>query len=378
MTREWSLVAAIATTAFAAAAFGVQMPLVTLTLDDWGLSEAEIGMFTLAASLSTLAATPLVPVLLGRISVRMALAAACVAMALSYLALDAVRSLEAWFVIRLVMGAALTVMFVSGEAWILERKPENGGGVVLGIYASTLAGAIALGGFIVGILGHRGQDVIWAAAALALLAILPLLLPGRGLTAPEGDAARPSALMSRLRAAPVIMLAPFAMGALETAAYTLLPVYARRIGFDDQIAAYTIAACGLGNLLLQPFVGWVADRLGARTTLLLCAFAGAALPFGIAAANGTEAGLLGLIFVYSGLVTGLYTIGLLALSARFTGPELAAANAAYALAYGLGAVLGPAVAGAAFSGGGPGGFIASLAAMAAAYFLAVAMTRRTH
>ncbi|NWG54311.1 MAG: MFS transporter [Hydrogenophilaceae bacterium] len=370
--RELSLVAAIGATAFSAAAFGVQMPLVSLTLDDWGLTAAEIGVFTLAAALSTLAMTPLVPLMLSRVSVRMAMGGACAAMAASFVLFDALRGLEAWFALRLVMGLALTVIFVAGEAWILERKPETGGGFVLGVYASTLAGAIALGGFVVAWLGHTGAPVIWAGAALALGALLPLCLPGRGLTAPDAEAARPSALLRRIGAAPIIMLAPFAMGAIETAAYTLLPVYARRVGFDDQIAAYTIAACGLGNLLLQPAIGWTADRLGARTTLLFCALAGAVLPLVIASAGGAALGLLGLIFLYSGLVTGLYTIGLLALSARFSGAELASANAAYALAYGLGGVLGPAVAGIAFSGGGPLGFMAALAAMAGVYLVVLA------
>ncbi|MBI1188702.1 MAG: MFS transporter [Alphaproteobacteria bacterium] len=374
--RGFSLVAAIGATAFSAAAFGVQMPLVSLTLDDWGLTAAEIGVFTLAATASTLVMTPLVPMMLAQVSVRLAMGGACAAMAACFALFDALRSIEAWFVLRLFMGLALTVIFIAGEAWILERKPARGGGFVLGVYASTLAGAIALGGFVVAWLGHAGAPVIWAGAGLAFIALLPLALPGPGLTAPDAESARPAALLRRIGAAPIIMLAPLAMGAIETAAYTLLPVYARRIGFDDQIAAYTIAACGLGNLLLQPAIGWAADRVGARATLLACALAGAVLPATIAFAGGAASTFLALIFVYSGLVTGLYTIGLLSLSARFSGRELASANAAYALAYGIGGVIGPAAAGAAFSGAGPVGFMAALAAMAGGYLLVAAIAPR--
>jgi predicted MFS family arabinose efflux permease len=304
---------------------------VALTLDDWGLSEAEIGFFTLAAAVSTLAATPLVPSLLGRVRVRPAIAGACIAAALCFAGMHFIRSVAAWFALRMVMSVALTLVFVAAEAWILERAPPKRSGLILGVYAATLAGALALGGFVVGAVGHRGLTPLAIATFLASAAVLPLLLPGDGLTAPKGAGARPAALLTRLAAAPIIMAAPLAMGAIETGAFNLLPLYARRVGFDDSVAALTVAAMGLGNLFMQPFVGWVGDRIGARATLMLCALSGAALPLAFPMASGSAGATLALLFVYSGLVTGLYTIGLLALSRRFGGADLAAANAAFVL-----------------------------------------------
>jgi MFS family permease len=172
------------------------------------------------------------------------------------------------------------------------------------------------------------------------------------------------------------MLAPLAMGAIETAKYNLVPIYARRIQLSDDVAAGLITASGLGVLLLQPAVGWLADKIGARAGLMLCALAGVALPLAIAAVGAAPLGALGLMFLYSGLVTGLYTIGLIWLARRFSGEELAGGNAAYAMSYGVGQLIGPSVAGPAFSLGGPIGFMIALSALSGLYLIVLVSARR--
>jgi MFS family permease len=74
---------------------------------------------------STLAATPLVPALLGRVRARAAIASACIATALCFAGMHVFRSVAAWFGLRMIMGVALTLVFVAAEAWILERAPPK-------------------------------------------------------------------------------------------------------------------------------------------------------------------------------------------------------------------------------------------------------------
>ena len=51
------------------------------------------------------------------------------------------------------------------------------------------------------------------------------------------------------------------------------------------------------------------------------------------------------LFVWSGLIGTLYTVGLAHLGARFTGADLASANAAFVILYNAGLALGPPVVG---------------------------------
>ena len=74
-----------------------------------------------------------------------------------------------------------------------------------------------------------------------------------------------------------------------------------------------------------------------------------------------------LLFVWGGVVAALYTVGLAHLGSRLTGRDLASANAAFVLCYGLGMVLGPQVIGIGMDLFGADGFGWSLALFFAAY-----------
>jgi hypothetical protein len=69
------------------------------------------------------------------------------------------------------------------------------------------------------------------------------------------------------------------------------------------------------------------------------------------------------------VVAALYTIGLAHLGSRLSGHDLANANAAFVLCYGLGMVLGPQAIGIGMDLAGPDGFGWSLALFFAAYIV---------
>jgi MFS family permease len=374
---DLSIVAAIGVAGIAGATLGLAFPLLALNLDDWGIDPGGIGFFTLAAAVSTLLATPLVPPILARAPLRLVLIAALAALALVYVGYHLVRDFWAWMGLRTIGGMAFAFLFVGCEAWILERTPAARRGLIIGVFASVVAGSMAIGGVVIGLVGHRDAAPFLAGAGLAIAGMAFALLPGKGLTAPEGAAARPSALLARIAAAPAVMMAPFIMGAIEIAKYNLIPIYARRIGLGDETAALMVTASGVGVLALQPMIGLLADRLGVRRTLALCAVCGVGLPLALLAVGAQSWPALALTALYSGAVTGLYTVGLIWLAQRFQGGELAGANAAYALAYGMGQLLGPLAAGPSFAAFGPPGFIAALAGFSALYLagLAVAVGR---
>ena len=78
-----------------------------------------------------------------------------------------------------------------------------------------------------------------------------------------------------------------------------------------------------------------------------------------------------LLFVWGGVVAALYTIGLAHLGSRLSGHDLASANAAFVLCYGLGMVLGPQAIGIGMDLFGTDGFGWSLALFFAAYIALV-------
>jgi hypothetical protein len=79
--------------------------------------------------------------------------------------------------------------------------------------------------------------------------------------------------------------------------------------------------------------------------------------------------MAGLLFLWGGVVAALYTIGLAHLGSRLSGHELANANAAFILCYGLGMVLGPQAIGIGMDVFGIDGFGWSIGAFFAAYIV---------
>ena len=78
-----------------------------------------------------------------------------------------------------------------------------------------------------------------------------------------------------------------------------------------------------------------------------------------------------LLFVWGGVVAAMYTIGLAHLGSQLSGHELASANAAFVLCYGVGMVLGPQAIGIGMDAFGPSGFGWSLGLFFAAYIALV-------
>ena len=61
--------------------------------------------------------------------------------------------------------------------------------------------------------------------------------------------------------------------------------------------------------------------------------------------NGAGWSALALIFVWGGFIAGLYAVGLAHLGSTFKGGDLAAANAAFAILYAVGVLIGPSLGG---------------------------------
>ena len=102
-----------------------------------------------------------------------------------------------------------------------------------------------------------------------------------------------------------------------------------------------------GSIVLQMPIGWLSDRFSRIATLRLCGaigLLGALLLAGIAPSPML---LFGLLFAWGGIASGIYPVALSMAGDRFRGTELVAVNAAMIIAYGLGALAGPPLGGAA-------------------------------
>jgi len=370
--RAASLTAAIALIAAVGVGLSLTIPLLSLEMERMGLSGGWIGANTAVAGVASLLVVPFVPRLAARVGVLPLLWASVVLVALTLLSFRILYGFAWWFPLRFLFSSALGVLFVLSEYWINTAAPPGRRGLVMGIYATVMGLGFAVGPGILALVGTGGWPPYATGAALFGLAALPLLL-ARDLS-PEIGHGTGRTVGSFLVAAPAATLAALTFGALETGSFALLPVYALRIGFEADAAASLVSAAALGNAALQIPIGLLSDRIDRRVVLVAAASAGVVGAALVPPLSGHTPALLAVLFLWGGLTGALYTVGLAHLGARFTGADLASANAAFVLLYNIGLIVGPPVVGWSMDAVPPHGFAGALGSFCALY-LAVVLWR---
>lgn len=374
-TPSLAIAAAIATVTIAGIGLSLSATLISVRLAQIGFSARAIGFHTAGSGLLGLATAPYVPWLARKIGVRRLLIAALLLGAACLAALALTHGYWPWLAVRSLYGIALTIMFILGEFWISAVVWPHRRGLVMGIYATAIAAGFAAGPFLLAAIGPGGAAPFLVAALLSLVATLPIGLAD--VDAPALRKTEPLPFLAIMRDAPAATTAALLYGAIEATAFGLFPVFALRQGWGADAAAIASAIFALGNALLQIPTGLAADKFGRARLLILIGGLGTLgaliLPL---AAHFAYAAYVVLLFAWSGIVGGLYAVGLTSLASRYSGAALARANAAYILLYSAGALMGPPL----FGFGldlAPAGLFFALALVLAGFF-ALALKRDAH
>lgn len=383
-----SLGAAIAMGCAAGLGFGITMPLVSLNLDDLGLSDTAIGLFLSALAAIALVASPFTPRLAGWLGASRLLMISGAGYVLTFVLYALAETWPVWLAVSALRLLVSMVMFNLSEAWVAERAPARWRGRVMGLYASAQAGSIAAGAAIPVLAGHTSLTPLIIGAAMGAFALACAALAPLPPTTPAAKDARATALISRFRDAPAVFLGVLTLGAIEMSMVNFAPIYGRDtfapLFPDDpaqglRIGGGVLVAVTAGMVLLQPLLGWLADKVGARRVLWLCAVSSLAGPWAMIAAGSDWPLVYAGAFVTGGASVGLWVMGLSLVSERYRGGEIVAANALMIFLYNAGAAAGPLGAGFMGDAFGPWGLIAAPGLYAGLYCLvlfASLLTRR--
>lgn len=372
--RWLSISAAIASISVVGIAIGLGVPLLSVILETRGHSATMIGANTAVAGIASIVAAPFATPLASRFTVVGTMLAMIVIGGLAFVGFYFAPAFWMWFPLRAVLHFALTVLFILSEFWISTSAPPHRRGLVLGLYATVLSLGFAFGPWLFAQVGSAGFLPFGIAFALVMLAALPVLAAWRESPDMSGPATHAAGGFARyIWMVPMATAAVMVFGAVETGGFALFPVYGSRIGYSEADAALLLSAVGLGNVLLQIPLGLLSDRMRDRRHLLVaCALVGLAGVLALPFFAGNWHASAAILFVWGGVVAGLYTIGLAHLGARLSGRDLASANAAFVLCYGIGMLVGPQAIGIGMDVAGPDGFAWSIAAFFAAYLVLAA------
>lgn len=373
--RRRGLIAAIGCISAVGAAIGLSTPLLAIVLEKAGASNSFIGFNTAMSAVPALMATPLMPIVLRHAPLRPfllgCLALAAISMLGVYVAGD---RLWIWWPLRFLIGVAISGLFVGSEIWINAIARDENRGAVLGLYATMLAAGFALGPLVLQVTGVEGFPPFAGALVIFALAAGPLLSAA---SPPLETIGGESGFFRLIAGAPATFTAASAFAAAETAVLNLMPIYILLAGLGERSAVLVVTVYGAGTIALQVLIGKAADLSNRRTVLAACAGVGilGALLFPAAARSGIT--LFPLLFIWGGVIVGLYTVGLSLLGARFKGPLLARANSGFVFMYAFGALIGAPLAGVAMDLSTRHGLPVAVASIMGAYLALLAWRWRS-
>src|SRR5258707_11951716 len=168
---------------------------------------AAIGLVAAGWGLGMLATASHIPRLAARFGAVPFILVSVVAGSALTVAYTLTASPVAWFVLTLLHGAVSGVPWVVSEIWMNVVVEESRRGRVMGIYATMVALGMALGPFVLQLVGVYGPAPFLTSAALALLVMLPYWKK-----APVIEHAADSGYMVVVVAVPLAMLAASVCG----------------------------------------------------------------------------------------------------------------------------------------------------------------------
>ncbi|TSE34835.1 MFS transporter [Tepidimonas charontis] len=368
-------------------------PWLVLRLTTLGAPTALIGLFAASAWVGILVVTPFASALtraLGRQRTLWLSGAVPVLAGLGYaLPLPTEAALPLWFALKLLAGMASGLRWILAEALVAEFAPAHLRGRAVGLFETMVGATFVIGPALLAAVGPASSSAWMLAVGLMALGLLWLLAVPEPPPAADAHTAIVGwrGVWQALRAHPVIMAAGFCGGFFESGLTSILPLYGLALGLSAAAAALLVSASGLGSAALMLPAGWLADRLGRRSErrggaagarlrlMRVCAAITWLATLAIPWVAATPWLAWPVAFLWGGAGGCLYTLAMIDIGARERGVTLVNSTAVLVMAYTLGGVLAPSLAGAALQWAPRLGFAALLIGVASLCLVLLARAR---
>ncbi|MBH3338951.1 MFS transporter [Pseudomonas mendocina] len=266
-----------------------------------------------------------------------------------------VERLEVWLLLRFVMGAVMMNQYMVIESWLNEQSENHMRGKVFAGYMVAVDLGLVVGQGLLAMSPTLDYKPLVLVAICFASCLIPLAVTRR--VHPAKLVAAPLEIGFFWKRVPQALGSIFVAGLMVGAFYGLAPVYASRSGLDTTYASLFVAMCIIAGFCAQWPLGWLSDRLDRSwlirgNAVLLCLTAIPMwglfdLPYWLLLANG---------FVTGMLLFTLYPLAVALGNDHVEQSRRVALSAMLLTTYGVGACIGPLLAGFMMQHFGPGMF----------------------
>jgi len=262
----------------------------------------------------------------------------------------------AWFALRVVNGACMMGLYMVVESWLNAITPNERRGQVFAVYMATTLLAMAAGQYLI-LVGEITSLTPFALTAVFLaLALVPVALTRIG--QPVAVEVQRLSLRMLFAAAPLGAVGALFAGLATGAFWGMGPLFAHRIGLEPAGVALFMSATILGGALLQWPIGRLSDNSDRRRVLaVVCLGAVVAALSTYGFIHTVPDALYISAFIYGGFAFTVYSLSVAHTNDHLGREQVLEATRSLLLLHGVGAVVGPALAGVLMALLGPGSLL---------------------
>ena len=249
-----------------------------------------------------------------------------------------------WWLLRIITGVSMVGLYLVVESWLNSLLNNRNRGVIFSTYITVTLVSLGISQFLILIYG-AGKLATYALCAIFFaLALVPVAVTS--LKQPDFVAV-PALNIRRL-----LLISPLAVGGVlgtglgNGAFWGLGALYAHSIGNSDTEVAYFMSAVIFGGALLQVPIGHLSDRRDRRKVLTLVCFLAMVSSFSMyLLAPHSLLGLLASASLYGGFSFAVYSLAVAHANDHVPASQVVDATRGLLLLNGLGAAIGPVLAG---------------------------------
>ncbi len=249
----------------------------------------------------------------------------------------------AWWLLRVINGICMVGLYIVIESWLNERV-EEGRGQVFAVYMMVSLLALAGGQYLLLVYGPGDLGSFALVAILFCLGLIPIAMTP---TSQPQQIDRPHLPLRKIYdAAPVGVVGALVSGAVTSAFWGLSAIYGRDAGLDAAGVATLVSLVIVGGAALQWPIGRYSDHRDRRMVVMMVALLGAASAMGLyALAEHSRLALYASALVYGGFSFSLYGLCVAQTHDRLDRSDVLQATQGLLLLNGIGATIGPLLAG---------------------------------
>jgi MFS family permease len=343
--NEFKLLTLISITFLSGLCQGLLLPLLSILLENKGVSASANGMNASALYLGILIAAPFMEQSLYKFGFKPLIIAGTLAVAILLLLFPMVQSYFIWLGLRFFIGISNHVFHYATVVWLTIIAPEKKRGRYLSYYGFAFGLGFSLGPLMAEL---RFISIflpfILTSAFSFLSCFLICWLRSEKIEDPNKtmvDTTLGKRAAQILHLAWFALLPPLGYGILETCISGSFPIFLTRNGLEGSSISLVLTCFFLSGLLTQLPIGRLSDYWGRKKTLVILTALGA---IGFLGAALAEPGLHSTLFFYiiaGGALGSTYSLGVTYLTDAIPKQMLPTGNMLCSICFGVGSLVGP-------------------------------------